>query len=225
MMRPALAGASPRHTRRSGSRIGTASPRQSAGRTCGAVRGQCRSPADGSRRRSPRRSANAMYIVTRGKQRVVLARPQRALANKSKPTVAGLVELLVLIALVEADQPRGKMVVHRCHRPGRQDKTEQAETAVGGTKEKPLADTAPHPALWRILLKPPRQPIWPGEELPEAGSTTRQASAAESTRSMAARTLPMKARISGVSRTHSSCSSGSSRCSSRTSHIALSDRR
>ena len=100
-----------------------------------------------------------MHVVTRGKQHVVVAGPQRSPAKKPEPTVAGLVELLVLSALVEADEPPGEMVVYRSHRPRRHDEAEEAEIALGCPEEKPLADAAPHPALRRILLKPARQPI------------------------------------------------------------------
>ena len=99
-----------------------------------------------------------------GRQRVVVARLQRALAEKPEPTATGLVELLVLIALVEADEPPGEMIVYWCHRPGWHDQAEQTERAVGGAKEKPLADTAAHPTVRRILLKPRRQPIWSGQQ-------------------------------------------------------------
>jgi hypothetical protein len=61
------------------------------------------------------------------------------------------------------------MVVYRCHRPRWHDKAEQAEGAIGGSKEKPLADAIAHPALRRILLEPPWQPIRPCEKFPEAG--------------------------------------------------------
>ena len=108
MMRPAVARASLRDTRRSRSRIGTASPPRSVGRTCGGARSRCHSPAGGSTRRSPGGRANPVHVVTRRKQRVVIARPQRALADKPEPAVAGLVELLVLIALVETDEPQAR---------------------------------------------------------------------------------------------------------------------
>ena len=108
-----------------------------------------------------------MHIVARRKQRVVVPRLERALPNEPKPAVPGLVELLVLIALVEADQSPGEMIVHRCHRPRRDDEAEQAEGAIGGSKQEPLADATAHPALRRILLEPLWQPIRAGEEFPE----------------------------------------------------------
>jgi hypothetical protein len=60
------------------------------------------------------------------------------------------------------------MVVYRCHRPRWDDKAEQAERAIGGSKEQPLADAAAHPALRRILLEPLGQPIRSGEKLLKA---------------------------------------------------------
>jgi hypothetical protein len=89
------------------------------------------------------------------------------LTNESKPSAAGLVELLVLIPFVETDKTPGEVVVYRCHRPRRHDEAEHAERAIGGSKEKPLADATAHPALRRILLEPLWQPIRSGEEFPE----------------------------------------------------------
>jgi hypothetical protein len=60
------------------------------------------------------------------------------------------------------------MVVYRCHRPRWHDKAEQAERAIGGSKEKPLADATAHPALRRILLEPIWKPIRLAEKCPEA---------------------------------------------------------
>ena len=94
-----------------------------------------------------------MDVVARGKQHVVVARLERTLANEVELAVARLVELFVLIALVQPNGPPGEVVVHGRHRPGRHDKTEQEERAIGGSEEKPLADPAAHPALRSILLE------------------------------------------------------------------------
>ena len=99
------------------------------------------------------RRAYAVDVVARGKQHIVVARLERTLANEVELAVARLVELFVLIALVQPNEPPGEVVVHGRHRPGRHDKTEQAERAIGGSEEKPLADPAAHPALRSILLE------------------------------------------------------------------------
>src|SRR5438309_7035346 len=79
---------------------------------------------------------------------------------------AGLrpVELLVLVAALDADEPPGQVVVHRRHRARWHDEAEERERPVGRTEEQPLADTSAHPALARRLLVALREPCGIGEK-------------------------------------------------------------
>ena len=69
-----------------------------------------------------------MDVVARRQQRVEVAGPERAARDRSRPSSRG-VELLVLAAAVQADQPPREMVVDRGRRAGRDDEREQASAS------------------------------------------------------------------------------------------------
>src|SRR5690606_31948317 len=61
--------------------------------------------------------------------------------------VQAAVDDLLLLAAVESDEPPGQVVVNGCCLAWRHDQAEEAERAVAGAEEQPLADTAAHAAL------------------------------------------------------------------------------
>ena len=107
---------------------------------------------------------------SRGQQHVVVAGSERTPPRELDAAFLRIVELLVLIALVEADEPPRQVVVDRGHRPGRHDEAEQAERTVGGAEEEPLADAATHAAVGHVALELSRQPVATRQRLLEDGT-------------------------------------------------------
>src|SRR6476660_7398989 len=109
-----------------------------------------------------------MDVVVRRQERVEVAGRERASTRERELRTLRPVELLVLVAPVEADEPPRQMVVHGSHRAGRDDEAEQRERAIGGAEEEPLADATSHAALCCRLLVTLRKPVavleQPGEK-------------------------------------------------------------
>src|SRR5437660_7261505 len=93
--------------------------------TAGVVRQEM--DRDGRLRRS---SADAMDVVRRRNERIEVARLERAALEEPEPGVTVRVDLLVLCAAVQADEPPRKVIVHRGFRTGRDDEREERERAV-----------------------------------------------------------------------------------------------
>src|SRR5581483_1904835 len=81
--------------------------------------------------------ANAVDVVVRRKQRVEVARGERAALRELEGAVPPGEDLLVLRAAVEADEAPGEVVVHRRLGPRRDDEREQRQRAVLGAVQEP----------------------------------------------------------------------------------------
>ena len=82
-----------------------------------------------------------------GRSDVEVARLERPPPHEIDRALSRPVDLLVLVAPVEADQAPGEVVVDRGHRAGRDHEAEEAEVARIGAEDQPLPDAAAHPAL------------------------------------------------------------------------------
>jgi Tol biopolymer transport system component len=121
-------------------------------------------------RRLRRRRPDAVDVVGRRDEGVEVARTERALLDELERAAPPGVDLLVLGAAVQADEPPGEVVVDRRLRRRRHDEREQRQRPVAGAVEQPLADAAAHAALRRRGLVLGRKPVGIGEQLGEAGA-------------------------------------------------------
>ena len=96
---------------------------------------------------------------------VEVARDQGASLDELEPSVPLCVDLFVLRAAVEADEPPREVVVDGRLRAGRDDEREEREGAVLRAVEEPLADPAAHAALRCRRLILDREPPRGGEQL------------------------------------------------------------
>ncbi len=120
-------------------------------------------------RRLGRGRPHAVDVVGRRQEHVVVAGCKRTPARELDAALARSVELLVLIALVETDEPPRQVVVDRGHRARRHDEAEQAQRAVCRAEEEPLADASTHAAVGHVPLELGREPVALGEGLLEEG--------------------------------------------------------
>src|SRR5438067_10584002 len=109
-----------------------------------------------------------MDVVRRRNERVEVARLKRAALDEPELAAGARVDLLVLRAAVEADEPPREVVVHGCLCVGRNDEREQRERPAVVAAEQPLADPTAHATLGRRLLVLRGKPARVGEQAPEA---------------------------------------------------------
>src|ERR1700756_4759836 len=95
---------------------------------------------------SPATSSGPGAVAAGRKEGVEVPRIERPAPDQLQPAVVGPVELLVLVAAVDAHQAPGEVVVDGRHGAGRNDEAEQREGPVGRSEDEPLADPAAHPA-------------------------------------------------------------------------------
>ena len=117
-----------------------------------------RQQVDGDGRLGGRRP-HPVDVVVRRDQRVEVARTERPALDELERAASLRVDLLVLHAAIEADEPPGEVVVDRRLRAGRHDEREEGQRAVARAVEEPLADAPAHPALRRIGPIGRRQPV------------------------------------------------------------------
>ena len=109
-----------------------------------------------------------MDVVVRREECVEVARLQRAPLDEPQLLALARVDLLVLLAAVQADEAPGEVVVDRRRRAGGDDEREEGERLVLGPVEEPLADPAAHAAARNRRGELVRQPGLVGEQLGEA---------------------------------------------------------
>src|SRR5262245_25882274 len=122
---------------------------------------------DGDRRLG-RGRAYAMDVVVGWEEGVEVARAQRAALDEPQLVALARVDLLVLLAAVQADEAPREVVVDRRRRAGWDDEREQRERFVAGPVEQPLPDPAAHAAVRDGLCELVRKPALISEQLGEA---------------------------------------------------------